>query len=228
LFDHFFNLRKSYIPLESLTYSVPFAACFDVQEEKFNTQNFVPEHGYYAVGMRNGKYRFLQDWQIGWTGGMITTYPLLFAGAEKSVDNVIQNFDWLFDGGICPAGFFWDAGESDGEDFHWYGGDIRKLNTKDWHLIRKSGDAVYYIVKQFMLMEEKEIPRKKAWLEGTKMVCNALVDLWDNNQQFGQFVDSQTGAIQVGGSTSGGIIPGALMLAGAYFDQPAYTRVALE
>lgn len=227
IYDKLFHLRKSWIPEGSPDYAIPMSACFEVQEQKFNEQNFVPEHGYYAVGMRNGKYRFLQDWQIGWTGGMITTYPLLFAGQSTTVDKVIQNFDWLFDGGIAPSGFFWDAGESDGDQFTWYGGDIRKLNTKDWHLIRKSGDAIYYIIKQLMLMEQKNIPVKAAWRAGTKTVCDALANLWEQNGQFGQFVDSQTGEIQSGGTTSGAIIPAGLSLAADYFKEPKY-QVAAE
>jgi hypothetical protein len=54
------------------------------------------------------------------------------------------------------------------------------------------------------------------------------VELWDDNHQFGNFVDSQTGEIQVGGSTSGAIIPAALMLAGQYFENEDYIRVAKE
>ncbi len=101
------------------------------------------EHGYYSVGPRTN---FLQDWQIGWTGGMISTYPLLFAGGEQTRRNVLRNFDWLFPDGISPSGFFWDAGANGTE---WIGGDIRKPHTGNWHLIRKSGDAVFFIVKQF-------------------------------------------------------------------------------
>ena len=221
LFSRFAEVRKDMVCGE-LRSTLPYSVCQTIQENKFNTQNFVPEHGYYAVGMREN---FLQDWQIGWTGGMISTYPLLFMSNEQTCRNVVRNFDWLFPDGISPSGFFWDAGE---KGTTWLGGDIRKPHTANWHLIRKSGDAVYYIIKQLMLMENKGIAVKPAWREGTRKVCDAFVRLWNENRQFGQFVDSQTGAICVGGSTSGAIIPAALVLAGKYFGNDEYMEVARE
>lgn len=220
LFDRFFDLRKDYAGNNLQKPFLPFSACFEVQEKKYNQQNWVGEYGYYSVGMREN---FLQDWQIGWTGGMINTYPLLFAGNDTSRQRVVRNFDWLFPDGICPAGFFWDSGE---KGINWYGGDIRKPHTRNWHLIRKSGDGLYYIIKQFMLMEKMNMPVKEEWKNGTKGVANAFVKLWNNWKQFGQFVDSQTGDVVVGGSTSGAIVPAALVLAAQYFNDEEYLTVA--
>jgi hypothetical protein len=137
--------------------------------------------------------------------------------------NVLRNFDWLFPNGIAPSGFFWDAGRNGTE---WIGGDIRKPHTGNWHLIRKSGDGVFFILKQFMLMEKLGITVKPTWRKGVRRVCDALLKLWDNNQQFGQFVHSLTGEICVGGSTNGAIIPAALVLAANYFGENKYLRVA--
>ncbi len=218
LFDKYAEIRK---PKATPRVDVlPFAACFALQEEKFNRENFVPEHGYYSVGLRQN---FLQDWQIGWTGGMISTYPLLFAGDERTRANVIRNFDWLFPNGISPSGFFWDSGAKGTE---WFGGDIRKPHTGYWHLIRKSADAVYFIIKQFMLMEKSGIEVKRPWRDGTRGVCDSFVRLWGNHSQFGQFVDSLTGEIRVGGSTSAAIAPAALVLAADYFCDAGYLELA--
>jgi hypothetical protein len=221
LFHRYAEVRKD-MERGILRNTLPYSICQKIQENKFNTQNFVPDFGYYSVGMRNG---FLQDWQIGWTGGMISTYPLLFMGNEQTCQNVIRNFDWLFPNGISPSGFFWDACEKGNR---WLGGDIRKPQSANWHLIRKSGDAVYYIIKQFLLMDSKGMTVKSAWKEGTIRVCDALVNLWNKNHQFGQFVDSRTGVICVGGSSSGAIIPAALTLAGRYFGNQSYLQVAQE
>ena len=204
------------------TCALPFSACLALQEKKFNRDNFVRKHGYYSVGPRTN---FLQDWQIGWTGGMISTYPLLFAGTARTRQNVLRNFDWLFPNGISPSGFFWDCGRNGTE---WLGGDIRKPHTGSWHLIRKSGDAVFYVIKQFLLMERLGVALKPAWREGLRGVCDAFVRLWERERQFGQFVHAMTGEICVGGSTSGALVPAALCLAAAYYGDPAYLRVAEE
>jgi len=222
LFDKFAAVRKDLAPRRPAPNTLPYAACLDLQEKKFNRENFVPRHGYYSVGPRTN---FLQDWQIGWTGGMITTYPLLFAGNARTRRHVLRNFDWLFPDGIAPSGFFWDCGA---HGTQWIGGDIRKPHTANWHLIRKSGDGVFYIIKQFQLMAELGIPVKPAWRNGTRRVCDAFVKLWKRYGQFGQFVDSLTGEIRVGGSTSGAIIPAALVLAARYFRKPAYLEVAQQ
>jgi len=57
-------------------------------------------------------------------------------------------------------------------------------------------------------------------------VADSFVKLWNKWHQFGNFVDSQTGDVVVGGSTSGAIVPAALVLAANYFNNPDYQRVA--
>ncbi len=222
LFDKYMEIRKDFCPPSVFVPQIPFSACYDILEKKFNSYNFVPEWGYYSVGGRN---MFLQDWQIGWTGGMISTYPLLFSANEKTRKNVIANFDWLFPNGISPSGFFWDSGEKGNK---WYGGDIRKPQSKNWHLIRKSADALYYIIKQFDLMKKQGTTVKPAWENGTRGVADAFVKLWKNNGQFGQFVDSQTGEIAVGGSSGAGITPAALAFASKYYNDKSYLDIACQ
>jgi len=222
LFDSFLQIRKDMNKDTQLRETLPFSYCLKVLEGKFNAENYVDRYGYYAVGMREN---FLQDWQIGWTGGMISTYPLLCSGEPNTISRVLRNFDWLFPCGISPSGFYWDSGRNGTE---WIGGDIRNAHTKNWHLVRKSGDAVWYIIKQFRLMEGLGIPVKKGWKDGNRMVCDAFVRLWKTNGQLGQFVDSQTGAVIVGGSASGAIVPAALALASDYYGNPEYLKVAKQ
>lgn len=221
IFDKYALIRKDFSGDSSLANALSYSTCMQMLEQKFNDKNFVSQYGYYSVGFREN---YLQDWQIGWTGGMISTYPLLFSGNEKTKNNVLRNFDWLFEKGISPSGFYWDAGRNGTE---WFGGDIRKPHTKNWHLIRKSGDAVWYIIKQFMLMEKMGIPVKQSWKDGNQKVCEAFVNLWNNNHQLGQFVNSETGEIVVGGSSSGGIVPAALAVASNYYQDPKYLQTAI-
>lgn len=222
LYDRFAVIRKDIKGGEHAAV-LPFSAAFDVQEKKFNEQNYVADPGYYAVGMREN---FLQDWQIGWTGGMISTYPLLAEGGEQSVKNVKSNFDLVFPHGVAPSGFFWDSGESQDGIMRWYGGDIRKPHTKNWHLVRKSGDGLFYVTKQLSLMKDRKMAIKPVWESYNKKVADAFVKLWNENKQLGNFIDNPTGKIQVGGSTSGAIVPAALVLASQYYNEPKYLKTA--
>jgi hypothetical protein len=223
LFKQLIDLRNVMVKYEDIPVVFPVSSLFYIQESKFNRQNFVEPHGYYAVGMRE---IFLQDWQIGWTGGMISTYPLLFEGQQDTKNRVLKNFDWLFSGGISPSGFFYDCAESDENQTYWYGGDIRKAHTKNWHLIRKSADALYYIIKQFWLMEKNGKKPEINWVSGTKKVADTFVHVWETWGQFGNYTDSISGEITVGGSTSAALAPAALVYASVYFDEKKYLDVA--
>ncbi|WP_310560075.1 hypothetical protein [Flavobacterium sp.] len=222
LFDKYIQIRQELLPKSSFVPQIPFSSCFDILEKKFNDYNFVPKWGYYSVGPRNN---YFQDWQIGWVGGMISTYPLLFSKNEQTRKNVIANFNWLFPNGISPSGFFWDSGEKGNV---WIGGDTRKPLSKNWHLIRKSADALYYIIKQFDLMKIQGTTVEPVWENGTRTVADSFVKLWTKNGQFGQFVDSTTGEIAVGGSSSAAIAPAALVFASRYFNDKSYLNIACQ
>lgn len=222
LYDYFATIKNDVLPEQQAPASVPFSAAFNMLEEKFNRQNFEPTFGYYSVGMRENCY---QDWQIGWTGGMISTYPLLLNGSNSTRNNVVKNFDWLFNGGVSPSGYFWDTGEKGNK---WFGIFPSSSVAKDLHLVRKSGDGLLYILKQFAEFKKLGIQVKPAWEQGTKTVADAFVKTWKHYGQLGQYVNNTTGELIIGGSTSGGIVPGALMLAASYYKEPEYALVAKE
>lgn len=222
LYNYFATIKNDVLPEKTAAASVPFSAAFAMLEEKFNRQNFEPTFGYYSVGMRENCY---QDWQIGWTGGMISTYPLLLNGAANTRNNVIKNFDWLFAGGISPSGYFWDTGEKGNQ---WFGIFPSSLVAKDLHLIRKSGDGLFYILKQFAAFKKLGIAVKPEWEKGVKKVAGAFVKTWQQHHQLGQYINNTTGQLIIGGSTSGGIVPAALMLMAEYFNEPGYAATAKE
>jgi len=167
-----------------------------------------------------------QNWQIGWVGGLINTYPLLFEGTALSQERALKTFDFVFPKGQAPSGFFYGCG--DGE--HWYGDNFYDINDKNWLLIRKNSDALYYIIKHFMLLEARNQVQKiaESWKQGTIKCADAFVNLWNKYHQFGQFVNAETGEIIVGGSTSAGSAPAGLALAGQFFGREEYIAVAKE
>ena len=222
LYDYFATIRNSLIPKGNAVNAIPFSAAFSIQKDKFNRENFEPKFGYYSVGLRENYY---QDWQIGWTGGMISTFPLLVDGSETSRNNVIRNFDWLFANGIAPSGYFWDSGQKGTE---WFGIFQASPLMKDWHLVRKSADGLYYILKQFAAFRQLGMPVKPEWEKGARRVTDAFVKTWKTHGQLGNYVNNASGELVVGGSTSAGIMPGTLALAAEYFKEPEYLKIASE
>ena len=223
LFDLYNKERYRVVLPSQPVNALPYSEAFREIEEKFNKQNYVEEHGYYAIGMRENP---CQDWQIGWVGGMISTYPLLMNGNPRSKERVVKNFHWLFEYGIAPGGLFWGIGE---KGTRFYGEfEHSKPLGKDLLLVRKVGDAIYYIIKQFMLMEKMGISVEAGWKKKLTGIIGTLLHVWDKNQQLGHYLNVHSNEIVVGGSTSGGIVPAALCLAYRYFGNKEYLIKAEE
>lgn len=227
LFDYFTIIRKDMTGAVELRHMLPFSTAHEIIERKYNSQNWKNELGYYSVSLFDEI--IYSDWQVGWVGGMIATYPLLLDGNDLSRKRALRNFDFLFSGGQSPSGFLHGCSYKG----KWYG-DCFKDPAKPWHLIRKSSDALYQIIKQLMLMDKLEacqassIHAKTEWLEGTRRLADAFVNIWRRYGQFGQFINTSSGDIIIGGSTSGGIAPAGLALAWQYFGDDAYIEVARE
>jgi hypothetical protein len=222
LYTTYATIRGDLLPKPAYRPILPYSAAFQVQATKFNRDNWVPEFGYYAIGMREN---FLQDWQIGWTGGMISTYPLLLAGDSLTRKRVLQHFHWLIPNGLAPSGFFYDSGQGGNQ---WYGGDIRYPHTRNWHLVRKGADGLYFVLKQLMLLEQQGETVPEAWKKPMLGVAEAFVKVWDRYGQMGQFVHTETGEIMVGGSASGAILPAALILCADYYNRQDLLEKAME
>ena len=221
LFARFCAHRKDLTGSVTLTHGLPFSAAWDIQENKYNRDNWNENGGYYSVGLRENVH---QDWQAGWVGGLMSTYPLLMHGTEQSRARALSTFDFVFAGGQAPGGLLYGCGHNGG----WYGDDFYNLSDKNFHFVRKSADALYFLCKQWDLLHKQGVSIKPAWRDGTRRLGNALVRLWDNNKQWGQFVNAQTLEIIVGGSAAASMAPAGLALAAAQFSHPDFLRVAEE
>jgi hypothetical protein len=220
LFDTFAKIRADFAGDKELHHHIPFSSAWEIQEEKYNRDNWEETHGYYAVGIRD---EFIYShWQTGWVGGLMVTYPMLAGGSPLSRRRALRNFDFVFPAGQDASGFFHGCGK----DGQWFGDNFRDTSLP-WVLVRKNSDALYFLVKQWMLLEKQSgeaIPTH--WLAGTRRCADAFVHLWDRWGQFGQFVDTRSGDIIVGGSASAASAPAGLALAARFFNQPEYLRVA--
>lgn len=222
LFDRFAEIRKDLTGATVLRHILPFSSAWDMQEEKYNDQNWREERGYYSVALLEEKDSC--DWQLGWAGGCMVTLPLLFTGHEKSRQRALRNLDTILTRTQAPSGFFYGIGNGK----EWYCDGFSEPHPRNMHMVRKSADALYFFIKQILLLEKQDshwrIP--ETWKTAVSRLADAFAGVWDRYGQFGQFVDVETGDIVVGGSTAGAIAPGALALAGQYFDSPRYLEVA--
>lgn len=223
LFDRFVEIRKDMSGPTKLKHELPFSTAMSMVEDRFNRSNFnwIEEYEFYTY--ENPTHYF----GTGWAGGMIHTYPLLMEGSALSHKRVLKTFEFFFNKLPAPSGLFYS--DHDGKKVLTESS-FGQPHANTWVLIRRNCDALYFILKQFMLLEKQEpvfqIP--DSWCIGARNCAHALVRLWSKYGQFGQFVDHNTGEIMVGGSTSGALAPGALVMASRYFKDQTFLDVAKE
>lgn len=179
---------------------------WNVMEHHMNDDNFSGE--YYG--------EISKKWQCGWVGGGMSSLPLLKYGKELSKQRAVQTLDFLTSN-VSQTGFFYPMIV----DGHIEDDGFGREHMKRSALIRKLGDALYFLFKHFDVTTPKE-----SWLSAAKNCADAFVNLYEKYEDFGQFVDVETGEILYGGTTSGASVIGALVRAWRYFGNPKYLDVA--
>ncbi|MBP3704130.1 MAG: hypothetical protein J6I98_01225 [Clostridia bacterium] len=194
---------------------------FEIQRNKFNTMSWNEKLQMYMVGTDGSRY---QVWQPGWVGGGMSGYPLMMLGSELETERQIKTLEFLFST-QCESGFFHGVVDIEGNPF---GDGFKTEGAESWHLLRKSADMLYFLFKNFRLMQARNSDIPAHFLAGTKKLADTFVTLWRRYGQFGQFADVHTGELTVGGSASASMAPAGLAEASRFFHEPEYLRVAEE
>ena len=179
---------------------------WNVLEEHMNRDNFNGE--YYAEASKK--------WQCGWVGGGMSSLPLLKHGNAYSKSRAIQTIDFMTSN-RSPSGFFYGMIVDDSVSDDGFGNEHMQHSM----LVRKNGDALYFLFKHFDV-----IPPKKSWVSAAKACADAFVRLYERYQDFGQFVHIETGEMMFGGTTSGASVISALVCAYQYFRNRKYLDIA--
>ncbi len=226
LFEVLAETRKALAGASKFPLSLPFSAAWAIQEEKYNALNWKEAYGYYAVGTVDMKH---QDWQIGWVGGGMSSYALLLEGSRESVHRAISTVDFIFSAqttaGLFPGVFY---------NGRWYGDEFNDDPGREaperWHIVRKSADALYFLVKHFIALNKRypDYRLPESWLAGTRKLADRFLRLWHTYGQFGQWVDVESGEMLVGGSAGGAMAIGGLALCGCYLEDETYLAAARE
>lgn len=202
----FFNNRRSLLsdPAAPNGYTEEL---WKISEEHMNRDNF------------NGEYfaEMSKKWQCGWVGGGMSTLALYRHGDETTRERVIKTLDFMTRNAAKSGLFYTKIVDGRCEDD---GGG--KEHMRGAALIRKDADALYHLFRHFDFIEPK-----KAWVDAARACADAFVRLYEKYEDFGHFVNVETGDIMVGGTTSGAAAIGALARAYAYFKDEKYLKVAL-
>lgn len=158
---------------------------------------------------------------LGWTGGLQVTFPMLALNDSLDRERVFKNINLVVNRMQGESGYFWgyyDHGKllSDRD------------NIPNAAMVRKNADALFWIIKQFLLLNAQGHANliQLKWEFVAKRLAQAFAKTWKENGQFGQYVNVKTGKIIIFNSTAGAIAPAGLALAALYFHQPKFLAIA--
>ncbi len=235
LFDLLFAHRQDCFDVSPLRKEIPFSAVWDILHEKHNRENWREEFDLYQVSINSEIDTPSMLFQSGWCGGMITPYAMVQEGDDVSLQRSLRNLDLFLPDAMGQAGFF--------HEFYWEGQwqsqlqatwnaegriEIHAVNGP-WTLVRRVGDVLYFICRTLLLLQERGLEQhiKGEWLDCLKRNADSIVRNWKRYGELGQYLNVDTGAVEVAGSSAGALIPAALILATRLL-QEDYVTVAAE
>lgn len=163
---------------------------------------------------------------FGWVGGLMNTFPMLALGDAARLQRVTQTFDFAIPRAQGRAGYFYGALNHDGKCFGREGYD----ESPEIVLTRKNGDVLFWMVKQFLLLEAqgRATAIRPEWEAAIRRLAQAFMKTWDQCGQWGNFVNNETGAVAVYNTTGGASAIGGLALAAGYFQEPRFLQCAKD
>ena len=220
LLARFMACRKSHIGVVKPRHLMPMSEVFDRMVKNIDERyHKASQWEYYCP--ENA------DWMsYGWIGGLINTYPMLVLGDAEHERRVRNTFDFALPRAKGKSGFYYDVLGADGKVLYRDAAVLRK----GIGLTRKNADVLYWMVKQFMLLEAqgKTDLIRPEWKEQVHLLAEAFVQTWRKHHTWGNYLDIESGDIAVYNTTGGAMAVAGLTLASRYFDCPEYLQIARE
>lgn len=224
LFARLFHHRTNQFPeaTRPAPEVLPFSAAWDLVGAKHNADNWHEERGLYRIGLPWLPGQFTQFWQNGWVGGGATAYAMAQEGDASAQARASRNLDFILRDGLSKRGLFKAIM---GEDGAWKGDGCEGWD-EPWSLVRRQGDTLFFVLRQLQLCRERGETVPSRWSTAAHRAATALCEVWEQEGEFGFQLNYDTGRLMIRGSTSGALIPGALVLAAQYFQEPRFLGIA--
>lgn len=117
------------------------------------------------------------DWMsYGWIGGLINTYPMLALGDDEHLRRVARTFDFALPRAKGKSGYYHDILQPDGTVLNRDAAAV----VPGVAVTRRNGDVLYWMVKQFNLLESmghKDFIRPE-WEKNVRSLADAFVNTW--------------------------------------------------
>jgi hypothetical protein len=219
-----FDVRKALSGKNTYSSVTPYSASADLILEHHNAHKWFENNKTAHYSNRPGgdnPYYF----QIGWGGIPIFAYPNVIAETPERLRRIVLTLDNLVFNAQGKTGMFY-AINKDGKlmsDVHG-----RQEERPAISMTRRSTDMLYFCIKMFDLMKKRGHSDlvKPEWENKLRVCADGLLKVYEDYGQFGQFIDVETGKMDINGSTSACGAGAAFALASKYFNEPKYLELA--
>ena len=164
--------------------------------------------------------------QAGWGGVPAFSFPQVVQPTPERLRRITNSFDVLkiMQGKTGLTHGIFMKGEFFGDNFK------EKEKNRDIAMVRRNGEMLFFGIQSLELLklQGKESSIKPEWKEMFRKQADGIVQMWKDYGQFGQFINVETGKMDVNGSTAGAVCISALALASEYFRNPVYEKIAEE
>jgi hypothetical protein len=223
LFDRYAEGRKDFGDRRTVK-ALPFSEADRMVREKVNALNWDEELGYYRHGISRINSKPYDWWQLGWVSGGLTTLPMIAQGDPVQKARAVRNLTFMFEGSPVDNGL-WKA-HHDGTRFN--NEDPRPPRPGYLVSVRRLSDGLYFGLKQILMLEARGEKVPDSWKASARNLADALVRIFREHGQVGQYLDIRSAVIGIGGSAAGGVLPAALALASKLFRDPSYLEAACD
>lgn len=220
LLSRFMQERKSHVKSQPPRNLMPMSEVLSRMERNIDER-------YYKKGQWEYYCPENADWMsYGWIGGLINTYPMLAIGDAEHLRKVKNTFDFALPRAKGESGYYYDILASDGKPMN----RDAAVQYPGIGLVRRNGDVLYWMVKQFMLLKKqgKSDAIDSVWESDVRKLAEAFVNTWQKYGTWGNYVHVESGDVAVYNTTSGAIAVAGLALASVYYNNPAYLNIARQ
>jgi hypothetical protein len=163
-------------------------------------------------------------YQIGWGAIPILSFPQVIAETPERLERVSLTLDAVM-AAQSPTGLIYAMnrdGEILGDPFG------RNAERRTIAMTRRTMDVLYFGLQYlYVLKQHGHGDRiKPHWEAALRNCAEALIKVWNQYGQFGQFINADTFQMDVNGSTAGCAAGAGLALASSYFHNRTYLELA--
>lgn len=219
-YDRVFTVRKALTGQNEYINRAPFSKITETILNHHDKNKWFENNKYGYICNRPGGSHPFNHIQIGWGGIPTYSMPQLIDQTPERIRRIKRSLDAISKM-QTSSGFFYGVFR-DGEFF---GDNFDEMKEKpSIAMIRKNGLALYFGIQHMEILGDQNVDAR--WKDMFKKNSDAVVKLWEDNGELGQFIDVESGKIEIRNSTSGAIYIGALTLASKFYNNPKYIETA--